>query len=51
MGGILYTIISILFVLWVVGLVLHIGGGLIHMLLVLAIIMFLYNIITRRRSV
>ena len=51
MGGILYTIVAILFVLWLIGLVMHIGGGLIHILLVIAVIVFLFQLITGRRSV
>ena len=51
MGGILYTIVAILFVLWLIGFVLHIGGGLIHILLVLAVVVFLFNLITGRRTV
>lgn len=51
MGGILYTIISILFVLWLVGLLMNIGGGLIHLLLVVAVILFIVQLITGRRTV
>ncbi len=47
---VLYTIISILFVLWLVGLVAHIGGGLIHLLLVVALVMFIVNMITGRST-
>ena len=47
----LYTIIGILVVLWLVGLLAHIGGGLIHILLVIALIVFIYNMITGRRAV
>jgi len=50
MGGILWTIISIMFVLWLVGLVAHIGGGLIHLLLVVAVVLFLVNMFTGRRT-
>lgn len=46
----LYTIVSILFVLWLLGFLLHVGGGLIHILLVAAVIVFLYNLITGRRA-
>ena len=45
------TIIGILVVLWILGLVVHIGGGLIHLLIVAAVIIFLYNLITGRRKV
>jgi hypothetical protein len=51
MGGILYTIISILFVLWLVGLLMHIGGGLIHILLVVAVVVLVYQLVTGRRAV
>ncbi len=51
MGSILYTIAVILVVLWVIGLVFHIAGGLIHLLLVLAIIVLAYQFLTGRRRV
>jgi hypothetical protein len=46
----LYALISLLILFWLVGLVAHIGGGLIHMLLVVALCLFLFNIITGRRT-
>jgi len=51
MGGLLYTIITILFVLWLIGFLMHIGGGLIHILLVAAVIIFIFQLITGRRAV
>ncbi len=45
----LYTIIVVLIVLWLLGLIGHIGGSLIHALLVIALIVFIYNMITGRR--
>jgi hypothetical protein len=47
----LWTIISILFALWLIGLVAHIGGGLIHALLVIAVVLFVVNLLTGRRTV
>jgi hypothetical protein len=48
----LYTIAVILVVLWLLGfLVVHVGGGLIHLLLVLAVIIVLWNLIAGRRAV
>jgi hypothetical protein len=47
----LWTIIVVLFILWLLGFSLHFGGGLIHILLVLAIIVLIYNLITGRRAV
>lgn len=47
----LWTIVGILLVLWLLGLIAHVGGALIHVLLVIAVIVILYNIITGRRKV
>jgi hypothetical protein len=47
----LWTILVILFVLWLLGFALHIGGGLIHLLLVLALIVGLIQLFTGRRVV
>ncbi|MDP2182967.1 MAG: lmo0937 family membrane protein [Actinomycetota bacterium] len=46
----LWTIFVILVVLWLLGFSFHIGGGLIHTLLVIALIVLVYNLITGRRS-
>jgi hypothetical protein len=45
----LWTLIVILFVLWILGLSLKIAGGLIHVLLVIAIILLLVRLFTGRR--
>jgi hydrogenase-4 membrane subunit HyfE len=51
LGSILWTVVVVLIVLWILGLVIHIGGGLIHLLLVVALIVLLYNLfVGRRRS-
>jgi Family of unknown function (DUF5670) len=47
----LWTIIGILFVLWLLGFSMHIGGGLIHALLVIAVVVFLFNLLSGRRPV
>ena len=47
----LWTIFAILLVLWLVGLLAHIGGGLIHLLLVVAAIVLVFNLLTGRRTV
>ena len=47
----LWTIILILFVMWALGLATsYTLGGFIHALLVIAVIVFLYNLLTGRRS-
>lgn len=48
----LWAIVVILFVLWLLGFtVFHVAGGLIHLLLVVAVIVIVYNLITGRRAV
>jgi hypothetical protein len=46
----IWTIISILVALWLIGLIAHIGGGLIHILLVVAVIVLIYKLVTGNRS-
>jgi len=46
----LWTIIVVLFVLWALGFAIHIGGGLIHLLLIIAVILIVYNLVTGRRA-
>ena len=46
----LWTLVGILVVLWLVGMLAHIGGGLIHILLLIAGIVFVFQLITGRRS-
>jgi hypothetical protein len=46
----LWTIVVILVVLWLLGFIGNIGGGLIHILLVIAIIIVAYNLIVGRRQ-
>jgi hypothetical protein len=46
----LWTIFTILIVLWLLGFGLHVGGGLIHALLVVAVIVLVWNLLTGRRS-
>ena len=46
----LWTIIVVLVVLWLLGFSLHVGGALIHLLLVVALIILVINLISGRRS-
>lgn len=48
MAGLLWGIIVVLFVLWLLGFLLHFGGGIIHLLIVIAIILVIYNLMTGR---
>jgi fatty acid desaturase len=47
----LWTIIVVLFILWLLGFSLHIGGGLIHIILVLAVIVLIFNLLSGRRGI
>ena len=47
----LWTIIVVLLVLWLLGLVVKIGGALIHLLLVVALVIFIINMLSGRRPV
>jgi hypothetical protein len=47
----LWTIFVILLVLWLLGFSLHVAGSLIHLLLVLAVILLIFNLISGRRAV
>ena len=47
----MWTIVVILVVLWLLGFIGHFGGGLIHILIVLAVIILIYNLVTGRRGV
>ena len=45
----LWTIIGILLLLWVLGFAFHVAGGLIHILLVIAVVVGLFQLFTGRR--
>ena len=47
----LWTILVVLLILWLLGFGLHVGGGLIHLLLVVAVVVLIYNLVTGRRAV
>ena len=48
MLGIIWTAIVILFILWLAGFTLHVGGALIHLLLVIALVLIVFNLLTGR---
>lgn len=47
----LWTILVVLVILWLLGFVSHVGGNLIHILLVVAVIVLIYNVVIGRRAV
>jgi hypothetical protein len=48
--AVLWTLLVILIVLWALGLAANVGGGLIHLLLVLAAVIVVVNLLTGRRT-
>jgi hypothetical protein len=46
----LWTIFVVILVLWLLGFSFHIAGSLIHLLLVLALIVLIFNLVSGRRS-
>ena len=46
----LWTVVAILLILWLLGFSLHVAGGLIHILLVVAVIVFIINVLGGRRG-
>jgi hypothetical protein len=47
----LWTIFAILIILWLLGWGFHVAGGLIHLLLVIALIVAVVNLLKGRRAV
>jgi hypothetical protein len=46
----LWTIFVVLLILWLLGFSLHIGGGLIHLLLVIGLVVLVINLFGGRRT-
>ena len=46
----LWTVFVIVLILWLLGFSFHIAGGMIHLLLVVALIVLIFNLISGRRS-
>jgi hypothetical protein len=47
----LWTIFVVILILWLLGFSLHVAGGLIHLLLVVALIVIVVNLVSGRRAV
>ena len=46
----LRAIIAILLILWLLGFSLHVAGGLIHLLVVVALIVFIFDLLAWRKA-
>jgi len=47
----LWTILVVLLILWLLGFSFHVGGALIHFLLVVAVVVLIINLVSGRRTV
>jgi hypothetical protein len=47
----LWTIVAVLLILWLLGFSLHVGGGIVHILLVVALVVIVFNLLSGRRTV
>lgn len=50
LGSILWTVVVVLVVLWLLGLIFHVAGGLVWLLLVIAAIVLIYNLLVGSRT-
>jgi hypothetical protein len=46
----LWTVLVVLLILWLLGFTLHVGGGLIHLLLVVGLVVLVINLLSGRRT-
>jgi hypothetical protein len=49
-GNVLWFVVVALVVIWLLGFLFHMAGGLIHIILVIAVIVLIYNLVMRSRS-
>jgi hypothetical protein len=47
----LWTIVALLFILWLLGFSFSIGGSMIHLLLVVALVVLVINLVSGRRAI
>lgn len=46
----LWTIFVVLLILWLLGFGFHVGGGLVHLLIVVALVVLVFNLLSGRRG-
>ena len=47
----LWTVVVVLLVLWLLGFTLHVAGGIIHLLLVVALVVIVLQLLSGRRTI
>ncbi len=50
LGRILWSVVVVLVVLWLIGFLAHIAGGFVHLLLIVALLVLLYNLFAGSRA-
>jgi len=51
MGRILWIILAVIIVIWLIGFLMDVAGGLIHILLIIAAIILVINLISGRKGI
>ncbi|MDN7246584.1 lmo0937 family membrane protein [Planococcus shenhongbingii] len=51
MGRILWIILAVIIVIWLIGFLMDVAGGMIHILLIIAAIILVINLISGRKGV
>jgi Family of unknown function (DUF5670) len=46
----LRAIVAVLLIFWLLGFTLHVAGGLIHLLILVALIVFVFDLLARRKA-
>ena len=49
--GILWAILVVVLIVWLIGLLADVAGNLVHLLLIVALAILIYNLVTGRRAV
>jgi hypothetical protein len=49
-NNMLWTLVAIFLIMWLLGFSFHVGGSLIHLLLVVALVVVVINLLTGRRT-
>ena len=50
MTGILWVVLAVVLAVWLAGLLLRVAGNAVHLLLVVALAVLIYNVVTGRRA-
>ena len=51
LANILWLVVVVIVALWLIGLVAKVAGNLIHLLLIVALLVLVYNLLTGRRRI